>query len=515
MRKDDPMSTILEQFTEKINGTFSFFDRMILKGHIRQFFSTSGRGYFLSQHNILLKDFSAYANKVTGDIVSHVEKMAADQHRPMRYLTSAKTPKEQSALEILKSDPVEEGLICILSVVEYCQTFQPVKQNDGKLQLCTVNRKCKYYYFYYLDKNFGFMHVKLQTWFPFLIQVYINGREMMKHVFEENNISYRMYDNSFFEISDVAKAQELADRFDSKSLCRQLDLFAHKVNPYLDTIEETFHQGYYWCVDQCEFATDVMFKSRGALEDIYPSLVGHAFYDFKCTDVFSFLGRKLDPKFQGEAVSDYRKRPEGWRIKFKMKSNSIKMYDKFSCLRVEMTINDPREFKIYKDVHHKDGSTSKRWVPMGKTIANLYRYAEISKASNKRFLNSLQDIVPAGSIEKEINEVCERKKIRGRTITGYNVWSKETMLLFESISDGKYLIRGFTNKDIRSSLYPQKPDAPKNRGRMSRTFMKLRIHGLIRRIPHSRRYLVTDKGRRIIGALIETKRKIYPGLAAS
>ena len=509
------MNTILEQFKDKINGTFAFFDRMIIKGHIRQFFSASGKGFFLSEQNVLLKDFSAYANQVTSDIVAYVEKMAEETHRPLRYLTSAKIPKEQTAMEMLKDNPVEEGLVCILSVVEYCQTLQPIKNRDGRLELRNVDRKCKYYYLYYLDSHFGFMHVKLQTWFPFLIQVYINGREMMKHVFDENGITYKMYDNSFYEISDIAKAQELADKFDSKSLCRQLDLFAHKVNPYLDTIEKTFRQGYYWCVDQCEFATDVMFKSREALEDIYPSLVGHAFYDFKCTDVFSFLGRKLDPKFQGETVSDYRKRPTGWRIKFKMKSNSIKMYDKFSCLRVEMTINDPREFKVYKDVHHQDRTVSKRWVPMGKSISNLYRYAEVSKAANRRFLDSLQDIVPAGSIEREINEVCGKKTVRGKTVTGYNVWSKETIQLFEAISDGKYLIRGFTNKDIRIILYPKIHAEKKVRGKMSRTLSKLRAHGLIRKIPHSRKYLLTDKGRRIMGALIETKRKLYPELAAS
>ena len=93
-------------------------------------------------------------------------------------------------MEILKNDPVDKGLICILSVVEYCHTLQPLKNRDGKLELRNVDRKCKYYYFYYLDKHFGFMHVKLQTWFPFLIQVYINGREMMKHVFDENGITY-------------------------------------------------------------------------------------------------------------------------------------------------------------------------------------------------------------------------------------------------------------------------------------------------------------------------------------
>lgn len=509
------MNTILEQYADKINGTFSFFDRMIIKGHILQFFSPSGKKYFLSEQDVLLKDFSAYANKVTDDLVASVEKMTAQQGRPCIYLSSAKSSKEETARTVLKDNPVGEGLICTLSAVEYCQTLQPKKMENGLLSLSTVNRKCKYYYFYYLDRTFGFMHVKLQTWFPFLIQIYINGREMMKHVFDANAISYKMYDNSFFEISDIPKAQELADKFDSKSLCRQLDFFAHRVNPFLDTIEKVFHTGYHWCVDQCEYATDVMFKSREALEDIYPSLVGHAFHDFRCTDIFSFLGRKLDAKFQGEAVSDYRKRPEGWRIKFKMKSNSIKMYDKFSCLRIEMTINDPKEFKVYKEVHHRDGTDSKRWVPMGKSIANLYRYAEISKAANMRFLNSMHDIVPQQSLEKEINEVCEKKTVKGKTVTGFNVWCPSVFLLFETLSEGKYLIRGFTNQEIRKAMGLTDPvGKTTERNRMSRTLAKLRIHGLIKKVPHSRRYLVSNKGRRVMGALIETKRKTYPELAA-
>ena len=197
-----------------------------------------------------------------------------------------------------------------------------------------------------------------------------------------------------------------------------------------------------------------------------------------------------------------------------MKSNSIKMYDKFSCLRVEMTINDPKEFKVYKDVHHENGTTSKRWVPMGKSIANLYQYAEISKAANKRFLNSMQNIIPAKTIEKEINSICSLKKLEGRSYSGYNVWSADTFLLFEPVSDGKYLIRGFTNREIRHSINRNNPDSAMVKGQTSREFSKLRAHGLIRKIPHSRRYLVSDKGRRVMGALIEAKRKIYAEFAA-
>ena len=122
------MNTILEQYKDKINGTFSFFDRIIIKGHIRQFFSPSGKKYFLSQKDVLLKDFSAYANQVTNDIVAHVEEFTASLKRPLIYLTSAKIPKEQTALAVLEKSPAEEGLICTLSVVEYCQALQPVKK---------------------------------------------------------------------------------------------------------------------------------------------------------------------------------------------------------------------------------------------------------------------------------------------------------------------------------------------------------------------------------------------------
>lgn len=71
-----------------------------------------------------------------------------------------------------------------------------------------------------------------------------------------------------------------------------------------------------------------------------------------------------------------------------MKANSIKMYDKFNCLRIEMNVYDPKEFQV----HHRDEAASKRWVPMEKTIANLYRYAEISLTKNKRLLVCLKNI---------------------------------------------------------------------------------------------------------------------------
>ena len=508
------MCKILDQYAGKIKGTFSFFDRMIINGYLLPLMNEHSRAGALYQLGVLYKDYKSYFIAVTDSIINRIENSAAELDRPVRYLSSTKDRKEDIAKSILSQSPVDNGLICVLKTLEPCMTAKVYGSDDGRLVLKSCCTKCLHYYLYYLDKEFGFMFVKIQTWFPFNIQVYINGRELMKAVFDKNGISYQCYDNSFTDISDVAKAQELADRFDSKKLSRCLDSFARSINPFLDTVFNVFGQGYYWCVNQCEFATDVMFKERSFLEDIYPSLVGHAFYDFTCTDVFTFMGRKPDPRFQGEAVSDYKDRPVGCRVKFKLKSNSIKMYNKCSVLRIETTINAPREFKVYATVHHHDGTESKEWKPMGKSISNLYRYAEVSKACNQRFLDAMVDVVPVKSTLDEIGKICSRKQVDGKTVTGFNVWSPEVVRIMETVCDGRYLVNGFRNKDIGKIIFPEMKDPRKLSSKVSRLLKKLRQHGLIKKVPKSRRYHVTSKGRRIMGALIELRHREYPALAA-
>ncbi len=507
------MCKMINQFADKIKGQFSFFDQMIINGYIRPLLSEQTRIGYLYSMGIPLRDFTGYFRNVTDCLAKRIEDSAQELGRPVVYLPSAKDRKEDIAKGFLLSSPVDEGLICVLKTLEACRTARVVG-GEGKQFLKSSQTKCLHYYLYYLDREFGVMFVKIQTWFPFNIQVYINGREFMKHLFDANGISYECYDNSFTDISDVVKAQALADKFDSVKLCRRLDSFAKSLSPFLDTVQKKFGQGYFWCVDQCEFATDIMFQERYFLEDIYPSLVGHAFHGLSCTDVFTFMGRKPDPRFQGEAVSDYKKRPIGCRVKFRLKSNSVKAYDKCSVLRTETTINDPHGFKVFGTVRHRDGTESKQWKPMGKSISNLYRYAEVSKACNMRFLDSLVDIVPVKSVQQQIGSVCSGKTVKGKRVPGFNVWSPDVVRIIETVCDGRYLVNGFRNRDIGKAIFPGIQNAKKLSSKTSRTLKKLRQHGLIKKVPRSRRYHVTSKGRQIMGVLLELYHKDYPMLIA-
>lgn len=507
---------ILEQYKGSINGSFSSFDRIIIRGHLNRFFSSKGAGSYVSSCGVLFKDFADYAKNITEDLKTHVENLCKEEKRPLIYVASSKLSKEDIALKALEDSPIDEGLICVISTVEECYSLQSGKIAENTIGMKRVRRKCLHYYFYIKDKKLGFMFLRLQTWFPFEIMVYINGRELLRSEFEKNNIQYSMYDNSFSTLSDIDLAQQLADKMvdKAKDLSSYFDKLADKYNNYLSTFKKINGEGYRWYLYQCEYATDIMFKTRKSLEDIYPSLVEHAFDDFDCRDVFSFMGRKLTSRFQGEAIADYKHRPIGYRIKFKLNSNSIKIYDKGNCLRIELTINNPYEFKVMKTFEDDQGKEVKRWVPMGKALSNFYRYAQIGKECNNRLIASLNDIVPVVSTIEKIEKVCSRKKVDNRSVTALNVWQHDTYHLLKTISSGDFLISGITNSNIRDILYPDIKDKDKRSSKTTRTIRKLREHNIIRKVSHSTKYFLTKKGRQITSSLIYIREHMYPEAVA-
>jgi hypothetical protein len=113
---------------------------------------------------------------------------------------------------------------------------------------------------------------------------------------------------------------------------------------------------------------------------------------FSAEDVLRFLERKLHGNFQGQVTTDRKKRPEGRRIKHRMKNNSIKWYAAVNLLRVETTINQLRKFRVLRVVDTPQGR-QRRWQPMGKGVANLWRYAQVGRQA-KPSLNSKACAIP-------------------------------------------------------------------------------------------------------------------------
>lgn len=177
-------------------------------------------------------------------------------------------------------------------------------------------------YYYFLDREFGQMHVRLQTWFPFTIQVYVNGHEWLCRKLACHGVECAAQDNARTWVADPARAQRFADGFGKRPWPRLLDVFARKVNPPYKHLLSGM--SYYWVCDQFESATDVMFKDRASLKDLYQELLRHATLCFSAEDVLTFLGRKLNGNFKGEVLNESKKRQPGARVKHRMKETGLK-----------------------------------------------------------------------------------------------------------------------------------------------------------------------------------------------
>jgi hypothetical protein len=277
-------------------------------------------------------------------------------------------------------------------------------------------------------------------------------------------------------------------------------------------------------LDESEWASDVMFRSPHLLAELYPRLVRHAIGSFGSGDVMRFLGRKVptigvNAQFQGQVVSDLKRRPEGIRVKHRVGGNSIKMYDKQgSVLRVETTINDPHDFKVYRS---KEGAPeeSKSWLRLRKGVADVPRRAEVSQAANERYLDSLAAVEQTTPLAELTAPLCKATRFHGRSVRALNPLAATDARLLEAVNRGEFAVNGFRNRDLQPWLYPSQARTPAERrrrsARTSRQLRMLRAHGLIKKVAKTHRYQLTDLGRLAITALLAARQADTTKLTAA
>lgn len=509
------MRQFITNHADKIAGTICCFDRILFKGHLPLGWP-GAMERLLAGEGVLIKDFGRFVNQQSEQIKQHARAMAQRCGRPYIHL-SGPIRKDDHVQKIVQRDKITDGLVCVLAAVEACSSFK-LAYGEGKPRLASARRKCLCLYFYFIDRQFGLMHVRIASWFPFMVQVCLNGHEWLARKLSRSGIGYRQADNAFLSIDDPRRAQRLADRLIRTKWPRVLDAFARRVNPLLNTLLKGMN--YYWVTQQAEYATDVMFKAPAALAGLYDALLKHATARFSAEDVMTFLGRKLTGHFAGDVGTDYKTRWPGVRVRHRMKQNGIKMYNKQgSVLRIETTINRPQEFKVRRRRQCRDRSPrGKRplgWFPLRKGVADFWRYAEIGRAVNARYLDALAVVHDPAPARQEIHALAEPVRHRERPYRGFNPAAREDIQLFTAVMRGEHVLQGLANRDICAKLFPSPADPPESRrrrARVSRLLKRLHVHGLIAKIPHTRRWRVTSKGHALMNTLLIVHDECYPAV---
>jgi hypothetical protein len=504
------MRSFLNVHRAEIKGVLSGFDRVRFRGTLRWLANLDGMGSYLWSAKVLLKDFVEWSKSLTDQVRAATVRLAEAAGRPLHYLASSQQRKEDLAREIATADGVTDGLICVLTCVEPCRTYQMGRNAEAKrLELRSLEGKCLHHYFYVQHPQWGLMHLRLQTWLPFTINVCLNGRSGLARQMRRAGIAYEQRDNCFLDVGDFPRAQQLLDAQLRTPWVRLLDELRQQWHPTHGGLF-TLPQDYYWSADETEWATDVVFRSPQSLAAIYPPLVRHAITSFGCDDVLRFLGRRDEVwRFHaGRLQSSWATRHEGMRVKHQLNRNSIKMYDKQACvLRVETTVNDARDMKSFRS-SESDPAGAKGWRGLRKGVADLHRRAEISQASNERYLEALASVEHAEPLEQTVRELCRPVIWQGRRVRALRPFEEPDARLLAAVTRGEFAINGFRNRDLRAILFAETSDAAeikRQAGKITRQLRMLRAHGLIQKVPKTHRYVLTDDGRKALTALQAAK----------
>ena len=507
------MKQFIKKHNEKIAGTIGCFDRVLFKGHL-PISSAGGMANFLRERGVLFKDFGKFVQGPAQQLKQHAIDMARNTNRPYVYVNSKHIRKEDLAREIAKRDGITEGLVCIFATTEGCLSFRLQGASNGP-RLANAKRKCLCLYFYMIDPEVGLLHVRIQTWFSFMIQICVNGHEWLARRMEQENIAFHQEDNCFTRIADFKQAQLLADDFVKLPWIKTLRRLAGEVNPLLNGLLDGME--YYWVCDQAEYATDLIFAYPDEMNLLYEKLLEHAIIRFGAKDILTFLDKVADGRFKGEQFNICRRRQTGARVRHWVKRNWIKMYNKRGVvIRVETVINYPYDFKVFRN-----GIRNKKqvmgWYPLSKNVTYLYRYEQIARTANSRYFDALAVQDDPHPAEKELEELVETVRKGERSYSGFNPARKKDRLLFAEIMRAEYFVSGFKNADIRKSLFGESTSEIVKRrtaSMVTRFFQRLHHRRIIAKIPRSRRWRITQKGLAILGALQHYFHQDFPVLYA-
>jgi hypothetical protein len=195
------MQQFIAKFEKNIQGVLSGFDRVLFRGSLRRLTHSLGMKWYLSQNDILCKHYEDHVKAVSQKIKKAALAPFQQQKLPVEYVYGC-DDKEKIARAFASERRITEGDVCALTVMEMAPTFRHEKKD-----MVVRPRPCLTIYLYRIDPQLGWMHARIQTWFPFYIHVCINGREWLARRMDREGLQYFRQENCFPWIEDVPRAR--------------------------------------------------------------------------------------------------------------------------------------------------------------------------------------------------------------------------------------------------------------------------------------------------------------------
>ncbi|MDH5579958.1 MAG: hypothetical protein OEZ09_16030 [Betaproteobacteria bacterium] len=503
------MKQLIRALGDSIVGVTSGFDRIVFQGMIRPLMYPDGAMSFFRRRGILFKDAKNWMLRQTARLASAVEEWSLKQcGEPTTYLWSSAIRKDEEARRRQQEKGIPVGLVGTWSCVEAGSSYR-LEPGEGGPRLRYVHTRCKHLYSYLDHPDYGFMNIRMQTWFPYRIQIAMNGREWLVRQLQQAGIGFERQGNKILRVDDLDAMQGLLEQQLRTNWCSMLDAFVPLAFP---TISSALGHRlrYTWTLWQSEWASDLLFRDRRKLDQIIESVIRHAFIGAHPGRLLRYFGRPV--RKDGRPRRDLRDPlkttildlDEGCRIRHWLGHNSVKLYNEGNVLRIETTVNHPGAFRVHRRKQGARKDAPKERLPLRKGVADTTLRARVCQEINDRFSDHVATMRSTQRFESILTPFTRRQRRRGRGVRALDPTGKDLALL-RAIADPRFTVGGFCNKDLRQLLVEDPRHVGKTEkqrsGMVTRALRLLRDHSVIRRLPKSRRYQVTLTGRSLVMTL--------------
>ncbi|MGH9205432.1 MAG: hypothetical protein ACRD1G_02560 [Acidimicrobiales bacterium] len=475
--------SVADVLSDHVTLEVECIDRMYLNLYVPKLQYETGVVGFFRGHRGYTFASSALMDPITKDFVAAIHRFVRDEGIDLVAFEKGQR-KDDIAHEYLAGFEGDEGVLFCGKAQEKTSTFRTEKRTNPETGrsypwIVRATAMVNHFYFYCVDADFGPFFIKFCSYFPYNAKVCLNGNEWAKCQAAKAGMDFEPLDNGFASCEDPAHLQRICDRLSPK----KIDALARK---WLARLPHPFsgadrRAGYRYDLSilQAEFSlTQVLDRP----------LTGRVFFEEVIRDNLD-IGRPDQVSLIFEKRVN-RRTPGRFRTRVitvgvtpslhvDYKHAKIKQYHKLGqALRTETTINDTRDFGV------------------GRRLHNLPELRGIGFTANRRLLDVQRTSSDCYIGEDAFTRVCAPVVVDDQRGPALRFGDPRVQALLSVLVVFRLLPNGFSNKELRAHLEPLLglTTGTLTAGRMTYDLRRLRLHGMIERLPHTNRYQVTAFG---------------------
>lgn len=348
--------------------------------------------------------------------------------------------------------------------------------------LVRASRVVNHYYFYGVDEDFGLFFIKLCSYFPYNGKVLINGHHFAQRQAAKAGVGFETLDNGFASCDDPDALQAICDGLDDVTINRFVRKWlAILPHPYSGADRQAGFR-YDLSVLQAEFALTQVLDRPLSGRVLFEDIIRHNLDLGRPDRVGLIFDRRVVTRGRFKTPGRFRTRviTEGVTpsLHVDYKHSKIKQYHKLGvALRTETTINDTYDFGI------------------GRRLHNLAALRQVGFSANRRLLDVQRTSHDPAIGSDRLAEVSGPVIVdEVRKAPGLKFGDPRVHALLLCLLAFRLVVEGFTNADMRSRVAELLGVASLSVGQMTYDLRRLRLHGIIERIPHTFRYRLTAYG---------------------